>query len=167
MSESDDDTCRHRQSSFPPARARSRSPVSPDASSPTPSHSDGPGDYEVGYGKPPKHSRFAPGVSGNRRGRPKGSRSISTLIAEGLDKSITAKIGRRTVTMKRREALAHRLIEQALGGDHRAVLLLMKLDPQAAPDTASVNDQGLPPEEAEMFANFLRRARGEPSEGGE
>jgi hypothetical protein len=27
-----------------------------------------PGDYEVGYGKPPKHSRFRKGQSGNPKG---------------------------------------------------------------------------------------------------
>ena len=31
----------------------------------------GPDDDKVGYGKPPKHSRFQPGRSGNPRGRPK------------------------------------------------------------------------------------------------
>ena len=29
-------------------------------------------DYEVGYGKPPRHTRFANGRSGNPRGRPHG-----------------------------------------------------------------------------------------------
>ena len=28
-------------------------------------------DYEIGYGKPPKQTRFKPGQSGNPRGRPK------------------------------------------------------------------------------------------------
>ena len=32
---------------------------------------------EVGYGKPPKHSQFKPGQSGNPQGRPKGSRNSS------------------------------------------------------------------------------------------
>ena len=32
-------------------------------------------DYKVGYGKPPKASRFKPGTSGNPGGRPKGSGS--------------------------------------------------------------------------------------------
>lgn len=27
-------------------------------------------DYEVGYKKPPKHTQFKPGESGNRKGRP-------------------------------------------------------------------------------------------------
>ena len=29
------------------------------------------GDYEVGYGKPPKHSQFRPGDTANPRGRPR------------------------------------------------------------------------------------------------
>jgi stress response protein YsnF len=32
-------------------------------------------DYDVGYGKPPKHSRFKKGKSGNPAGRPKGSKN--------------------------------------------------------------------------------------------
>ena len=34
----------------------------------------------VGYGKPPRHSRFKPGRSGNPRGRPKGGASCKTLV---------------------------------------------------------------------------------------
>ena len=30
------------------------------------------GNYAVGYGRPPSHSRFRKGVSGNPRGRPRG-----------------------------------------------------------------------------------------------
>lgn len=41
-----------------------------------------PGDESVGHGKPPKRSRFKPGQSGNRRGRPKGVKNRKTIIAE-------------------------------------------------------------------------------------
>lgn len=39
----------------------------------------GGGDYEVGYGKPPPDPRFAPGQSGNPKGRPKGARGKHKL----------------------------------------------------------------------------------------
>ncbi len=35
--------------------------------------------YQVGYGKPPVHSRFPRGRSGNPRGRPKGARNRDTI----------------------------------------------------------------------------------------
>ena len=39
-------------------------------------------DYKVGYKKPPLHTRFKKGQSGNPSGRPKGSKNFSTLLAE-------------------------------------------------------------------------------------
>ncbi len=38
---------------------------------------DNEADYEVGYGKPPRHTRFKKGRSGNPRGRPNGSKNLS------------------------------------------------------------------------------------------
>ena len=40
-------------------------------------------DYEVGYGKPPKHTRFKKGQSGNPKGRPKGLQEHGQSLAEG------------------------------------------------------------------------------------
>jgi uncharacterized protein DUF5681 len=37
-------------------------------------------DEAVGYGKPPRHSRFKPGRSGNPRGRPKGAAGCKTVV---------------------------------------------------------------------------------------
>jgi hypothetical protein len=47
------------------------------------------GDYEVGYGKPPRHTRFAKGQSGNPRGRPRGAKNFNTLLEEALDEPVT------------------------------------------------------------------------------
>jgi hypothetical protein len=44
------------------------------------------GDYEVGYGKPPKHTRFKPGQSGNPKGRPKASKDFRSLLHRALFK---------------------------------------------------------------------------------
>ena len=42
-------------------------------------------DYEVGYGKPPRHTRFTKGQSGNPRGRPPGAKNLKTLLSEALN----------------------------------------------------------------------------------
>ena len=47
-------------------------------------HPDQIGPHAVGFGKPPMHTRFKPGQSGNPRGRPKHSRNLKTIIQEVL-----------------------------------------------------------------------------------
>ena len=49
-------------------------------------------DYEVGKGRPPQHSRWQPGQSGNPRGRPKGARSLAALLANALKKYLYMKV---------------------------------------------------------------------------
>jgi hypothetical protein len=39
-------------------------------------------DYEIGYGKPPKRTQFQPGVSGNPRGKPRGSKNLRPALRE-------------------------------------------------------------------------------------
>ena len=42
----------------------------------------------VGYGRPPMMTRFRPGQSGNPRGRPKGARNLSTIVAAALSERV-------------------------------------------------------------------------------
>ena len=45
---------------------------------------DDPKDHEVGYGRPPKHTQFKAGTSGNPKGRPKGSLNLMNAIMKEL-----------------------------------------------------------------------------------
>lgn len=45
-------------------------------------------DGAVGYGKPPKHTRFKKGQSGNPKGRPKGAKSTQALLEEELGRLV-------------------------------------------------------------------------------
>jgi Family of unknown function (DUF5681) len=47
------------------------------------------GDYEVGYGKPPKATQFQRGVSGNPKGRPKKAMDFDTEFLRESEALIT------------------------------------------------------------------------------
>ena len=50
-------------------------------------------EYEVGYRKPPKTTRFKAGKSGNPKGRPKGSTNLATDLSAELSEQITVREG--------------------------------------------------------------------------
>jgi hypothetical protein len=76
--------------------------------------------YEVGYGKPPKETKFMKGRSGNPKGRPKGSKNLATSFMEIGREQITVTEGGRTRTMTKAEAVVHQLTNKAASGDPRA-----------------------------------------------
>ena len=45
-------------------------------------------DYEVGYGKPPPHTRLVKGQSGNRRGRAPDAKNMKTLLTKALNELV-------------------------------------------------------------------------------
>ena len=49
----------------------------------------GTADYEVGFGRPPVHTRFQTGRSGNPNGRPKGIRNLATALEKELNARVT------------------------------------------------------------------------------
>ena len=57
-------------------------------------------DYEVGYSKPPRHTRFTKGQSGNPRGRAPGAKNLKTLLIDALNELVvvTENGGRRTIS---------------------------------------------------------------------
>jgi hypothetical protein len=77
-------------------------------------------DYQVGYGRPPEHSRFAPGQSGNIKGRPKGSQNLSAIVARLARQQMTVKEGGRPRRVSRFEALYLTLWAQAYKGNAKA-----------------------------------------------
>ena len=94
----------------------------------------------AGYGKPPKHSRFKPGQSGNPKGRPKGRIPLARLLEKHLDAKMTVTIGGQQKTITRREALIIGFVGDALKGKDRVrkqVLdLLLLLEAQNPPETS-------------------------------
>jgi hypothetical protein len=84
-------------------------------------------DYEVGYGKPPPHTRFKKGQSGNPRGRPAGAKNLKTLLTDALNEPVvvTENGGHRKIT--KREAIVTQLVNRSATADWRAIKILFDI----------------------------------------
>ena len=115
-------------------------------------------EYEVGFGRPPRHTRFKKGRSGNPKGRPRRTRNLKTDLIEELTERILVREGERSQRVTRQRALVKQLVNGALKGQQRAqhtlISLILKLQTSevaasAAPDIAD-DDQ-------EILARFIER----------
>ena len=86
----------------------------------------------VGYGKPPQHSRFKKGQSGNPRGRPKGSQSAARLARLILNEKIVIKENGKRRMITRREAMLKQLANKGIMGDLRSIREVLNLDAAGA-----------------------------------
>jgi hypothetical protein len=78
--------------------------------------------YTVGYGKPPVHTRFAKGVSGNPRGKKKGQKSLRAILQEVFGEKISVRTSRGVRKVTKLRALVEKTMNDALTGNPRAVL---------------------------------------------
>jgi Family of unknown function (DUF5681) len=79
-----------------------------------------PDSYEVGFGKPPKHTQFRKGVSGNPTGRPKKALDFDDELLRESRTSITINENGRRRSISKHAAVIKQLINQAMKGDRYA-----------------------------------------------
>jgi hypothetical protein len=116
--------------------------------------------YEVGYGKPPKNTRFKPGQSGNPKGRPPGQRNLRTVVKEVLKEKITIREGERTRTVSRLDAIVRVTINNALKGDLKALaafIQLMRPTGLMDEDPESSSREAVGAQDHAILAEFLAR----------
>ena len=76
-------------------------------------------DYAVGYGRPPKETRFQPGKSGNPTGRRKGSRSVGAILNDVFRQKIEVTENGKTRRVMALEVMARRLATTPCGATPR------------------------------------------------
>ena len=143
-----------RRDRTPPADRRSRRPAvkAPPSSD---SNRDTGRDYEVGYGKPPKNTRFKPGQSGNPRGRPKGSKNFATDLAEVLLEHVNVNEGGRKRRVTKQRATIMATINRAMKGEPAAVARFLQMH-QAYPTGRSEDvEPALTDDEAALLEAFV------------
>jgi hypothetical protein len=125
-----------------------------------------PNTNDIGYKKPPKHSQFPKGKSGNPGGRPKVPISIS--IKDILDGD---QMGKNGEVISKREAIVIRMLNDALAGNQKAFGRFLKLlslsglkriEPLSQVKNIFYDSEPMTPEQYEEFKRNFGRPMGEP-----
>lgn len=89
---------------------------------------DAPDDDPVGYGKPPKATRFQKGRSGNPSGRPKKVRTQLEVVRRELTQKVTVTENGRRRHLTKAELVAKQLVTKAMKGEAPAMRMLMRVN---------------------------------------
>ncbi len=123
---------------------------------------------EIGYKQPPKATQFKPGQSGNRKGRPKGSKNLQTVMTEELSTLVPITENGRHKKVPKSQVMIKQLANKAAAGDHKATQLLLthllRIDEQNRSSGGSPLPEVLAPEDQLVLDSIINRIRNsEPS----
>ena len=117
----------------------------------------------VGHKKPPLHTRFQKGRSGNPSGRRKGEQAKQDYREMVLSRLVPMTIGGKRVMVTAREALYQKLLAMSFDGNLNAMKLLLKddgLNDNKADAESSLSDEEREAMIARFIARELKNARG-------
>jgi hypothetical protein len=118
-------------------------------------------DYKVGYRKPPRHTQFRKGQSGNPNGRPKGTKNLKTDLLEELAERIPIRERGRPRHITKQRAVIKGVVAATLQGKDAArghlLTLMTRVLPPDAENDSSHSD--LSPEEQEILRAVVARTK--------
>ena len=123
--------------------------------------------FAVGYKKPPQHSRFQPGRSGNPHGKQKGVRNLGSDVKRTLEVPVRLNEQGRARRVSTQHAVLLRLREKALNGDARSIVQILELAKIFNNSTAveSVGDKALAAEDQAILDAYAEEVRSRPRRG--
>ena len=125
-----------------------------------------PGNYEVGYRKPPKATQWKKGQSGNPKGRPKGTKNFYSDLSEELAEMILVNEGGQRKKLSKQRAVIKQLVSKALAGDMVASRTVLTLVATVLEEKNREKDEDrLAGFDEEILQNYLKRNAGQKEQG--
>jgi hypothetical protein len=123
----------------------------------------------VGYATPPEATRFRKGVSGNPRGRPRGSLNVATVFTKTLRERVVINENGQRKTVTKLEAALKQMVNKAASGDIRALRELLELarDAEARRDGPGVQNPAIEELDQEVIDGLMQRLNPEEKGGQE
>ena len=90
--------------------------------------------YEVGFQRPPRHTQFRKGTSGNPKGRPREAKNLAAVLEEALAEKVAIVENGRRRKITKRSAMIKQLVNKAASGDLRASRQLTDLEFRLNPE---------------------------------
>lgn len=90
--------------------------------------------YEVGFRRPPRHTQFRKGTSGNPKGRPREAKNLAVVLEEALAEKVPIVENGRRRKITKRNAMIKQLVNKAASGDLRAARQLTDLEFRLNPE---------------------------------
>src|SRR5260370_38307462 len=124
--------------------------------------------FSIGYGKPPLQNRFQKGQSGNLKGRPRGSRNLSTIMERALNERVTIKENGRQRSITKREAAVKQLANKSAGGDLKSIQVLLNflMPHEKSSDALDTQSKSFDIADAEVMKGILERLSSQKKGGG-
>lgn len=120
--------------------------------------------YKVGYKKPPKHTQFPKGQSGNPRGRKKGSRGLKTDLNAELNRVLEVKMGSYRFKGTSQQLMLRGLALLAANGNLKASAQLVPLILTVfGTEDRGADKKSLSPQDQATLDNFLEAFGGDAS----
>ena len=118
-------------------------------------------DYDIGYRKPPRHTQFKKGQTGNRRGRPRGAKNLFTLLQEIASEKVRFTKNGRARAISRLEKTLRQLGFSAEKGKPQQVrqFISLLLDAERHKDGLASPTESLTDADREVIAQIYARLK--------
>jgi hypothetical protein len=124
-------------------------------------------DYEVGFGRPPKATRFKRGESGNPRGRPRRKPNFKDDFNAELREPLVVHENGRERRLTKQRALIKSLMSLAIKGNVRAMNAVLAATRSLDLGQEDQSDNAIDPVELDLLEAFVARERRRMPSAGE